>query len=180
MTTGQQQSVSTLRFMVYDRPLHPELFVIYHDHRIVKSAYEARIWITGCTHVISFYREKLSLVELMADARAELPRRGRLLELPIRGERDHDCRREGGINYMASFQVERMSPQVYARTHRELTLAGARRGLFVPFPARAARSLPPFTYIDYDAKPNELHVFAYHAFPEDLTVIRTQSIFELG
>jgi hypothetical protein len=193
MTIGQQQSVSTLRFLLYDRPLHPELFEIHHDHRIFKSAYEARIWITGCTHVISFHRDKLTLVELMADAQADLPQRGLLLELPIRGERDHDCKRAGGINYMTSFQVERMSQQVYSRTHRELAgasnpgatesgtgHAGDRRGLFVPFPSRGSRSLPPFTYIDYDAKPNELHIFAYHAFPEDLTMIRTQSIFELG
>ena len=37
-----------------------------------------------------------------------------------------------------------------------------------------------YHYIDYDAAPNSLHVFAFHAFPEDLTIIKTQSIFELG
>ena len=180
MSIGQKHNVAALRFYLYERPLHPELFDIYHDHHIVKNGYEAQVWVTGCTHLIGFYLEKFSLVELMADAHSQLPRRGLLLELPFRGERDHQCQRAEGINYMMSFQVETMSSMVYARTHHELARQGARRGLFVPFPMWMSRSLTPFTYIDYEAKPHELHVFAFHAFPEDLTIIKTQSIFELG
>jgi len=103
-----------------------------------------------------------------------------LLELPLRGEKDHECKRAEGINYMMNFQVESMSPAVYSKTHHDLARLGSRRGLLVPFPTWMARSLTPFSYIDYDAKPNELHVFAFHAFPQDLTVIKTQSIFELS
>ncbi len=181
MSIGQQQRISSLRFFLYERPLHPELFEIYHDHHIVKSGYEAQIWVTGCTHVIGFYRERFSLVELIADSGAMLPQRGRLLEVPFRGERDHELKRAEGINYMMNFQVESMSPTVFSRTHHDLARLGAERGLFVPFPMWMTHSpLTPFTFVDYDAKPNELHVFTFHAFPEDLTVIKTQSIFELG
>ena len=180
MSIGQKQTVATLRFYLYDRPLHPELFDIYHDHHVVKPSYEAQIWVTGCTHVTGFFRDKTSLVEVVADTEMALPERGRLLELPFRGERDHERKRTGGINYMMNFQVESMSPAVYSRTHHELARLGAQRGLFVPFPMWMTRSLTPFTYVDYDAKPNELHVFAFHAFPEDLTIVKTQSIFELG
>jgi len=180
MSIGQKQRLSSLRFYLYDRPLHPELFDIYQDHHIVKNGYEAQVWVTGCSHVIGFFRDRLALVELIADADAELPERGRLVELPFRGERDHECKRAEGINYMMNFQVETMSPSVYSRTHHDLARHGGRRGLFVPFPMWMANSLTPFTYIDYEAKPNELHVFAFHAFPEELTMVKTQSIFELG
>ena len=81
---------------------------------------------------------------------------------------------------MMSFQVETMSPAVYSKTHPDLARSGGRRGLFVPFPMWMTRSLTPFTYIDYEAKPNELHVCAFHAFPADLTIVKTQSIFELA
>ena len=180
MNIGQKQNVSTLRFYLYDRPLHPELFDIYHDCQVQKKTYEAQIWVTGCAHVIGFYRDRQSLVEVTADSTAMLPQRGRILELPFRGERDHECTRVGGIRYMMNFQVEPMRPAVYSKTHHELARMGARRGLFVPFPMWMARSLTPFTYIDYDAKPNELHVFTFHAFPDDLTIVKTQSIFELA
>ena len=180
MGIGQKQRLASLRFYLYDRPLHPELFDIYHDAHILKSAYEARIWVTGCSHVISFFRGRHSMVELTGDAETVLPERGRLLELPFRGERDHERKRGEGISYMMNFQVESMSPMVYSKTHHDLARQGMRRGLFVPFPMWMSRSLTPFTYIDYEAKPNELHVFSFHAFPEDLTVVKTQSIFELS
>ncbi|MHC4982834.1 MAG: DUF2617 family protein [Planctomycetota bacterium] len=180
MDIGQKQKVESLRFYLYSRPLHPELFEIYHDHHIVKAGYEAQIWVTGCTHVIGFYRGQEYLVEVTADRDTELPARGLLLEMPFRGERDHERKRTDGINYMMNFQVERMSPHVYSRTHHDLARVGAKRGLFVPFPGWMSRSLTPFTYIDYEAKPNQLHVFTFHAFPGDLAIVKTQSIFELG
>ena len=180
MGIGQKQSVSSLRFYLYDRPLHPELFEIYHDHHIVKGSYEAQIWVTGCTHVIGFFRDGAAMVEVTAEDNAMLPQRGRLLNMPFRGEKDHDRKRADGINYMMNFQVEVMSPAVYSRTHHELARVGAQRGLFVPFPTWRTRSLIPFSFIDYEARSNELHLFSFHAFPEDLTIVKTQSIFELG
>ena len=117
---------------------------------------------------------------MTASADALLPQRGVLLEMPFRGEKDHEFKRHDAINYMMNFQVEAMSPAVYSKTHHELARAGARRGLFVPFPAWRSQGLTPFTFIDFDAKPSELHVFTFHAFPEDLTIVKTQSIFELG
>ena len=188
MNIGQIQSVSALRFYLYDRPLHPELFDIHHDHHLAKGAYEAQIWVTGCSHVIGFYRSAPcpgggapAIVEVTADAKQTLPRRGLLKQMPFRHERAHECSRVDGINYMMNFQVERMSPMVYHRTHHDLARMGTRRGLFVPFPMWMSRPpLTPFTYIDYEAKPDGLHVLTFHAFPEDLTIVKTQSIFELA
>jgi len=180
MRTGQIDSVSKLRYFLYDRPVHPEFFDIYHDHRIIKPGYEAHIWATGCTHVISFFRDTSCLVELTSAEEAELPGKGLLVSLPFRGEKDHQHSRTGGINYMMNFQVESMSPAVYSKTHHELARLGSKKGLFVPFPAWMSGTLTPFTYIDYDAKPNELHIFTFHAFPHDLAVVKTQSIFELA
>lgn len=179
MSISQKQHLSTLRFYLYDRPLHPELFDIYHDHHIVKNSYEAQIWITGCTHAIGFFRPGASMVEVTAHTDVDLPQRGRLVELPFRGERDYEIKRNG-IRHIVSFQVESMSPAVYSKTHHELARLGTQRGLFVPFPMWMSHSLTPFSYIDYEAKSNDLHVFTFHAFPEDLTIVRTQSIFELA
>ncbi len=180
METGQTQCVSGMRFMVYNRALHPEFFDIYHDHRIAKSGYEAQIWVTGISHVIGFYRGRAAVSEVIAQADAMLPHRGKLLSLPFRGERDEQFDHNAGIRYMTSFQVEQTSPRLYAKIHGELLEQGSDGGLFVPFPQWAGSSLAPFTYIDYEAKVRQLHVFAYHAFPEERTLIKTQSIFELA
>ena len=92
METRQKQQACELRFIVYNRALHPELFEIHHDHRIVKARFEAQIWVTGLSHVIGFYRDDAAFCEVVADAATELPRRGRLVSLPFRGEKDQQCK----------------------------------------------------------------------------------------
>ena len=180
-TDSKQQSVSSLRFFLFDRPLHPELFRVYHDHHITTGAYEARIWVTGCSHVISFHREEAVLTQVIAEADSLLPNKGRLLELPLRGERDHHHNHTEQINYMMNFQLESMSRNVYSKTHHDLANQGVHSGIFVPLSDwRTQDNLTPFTFIDFQAKPKELHLFTYHAFPEELKMVRTQSIFEAG
>ena len=73
-----------------------------------------------------------------------------------------------------------MSQAVYHKTHHDLARRRGKRGLFVPFPQWMYNDMTPFTYISYDAKPNEVHILTFHAFPEALTILKTQSIFELG
>ena len=180
MSISEKQRLDRLRYYLYDRPLHPELFDIHHDHRIVQSGYEARIWVTGCSHVVSFFLADSSLVELTADADSELPHRGLLVHMPLRGEKDHHCRVAGDIDYMMNFQVETMSPAVYAKTQEDLTRQADRHGIFVPFPSWCNGSLAAFSYVDYEARPDRLHVFTFHSLPQDLTFVRTQSIFELA
>ncbi len=180
MSTGQKQSLAALRFKLYDRPLHPELFDIYHDHHVFREQYEAQIWVTGCAHAIGFYRDDASLVETLAESEAPLPDRGMLVDLPVRGEREHERRRTRQIGYMMNLQVESMSPEVYAKTHEDLSRIGQKRGLFVPFPMWASDSRTPFTFIDYEAKPDQLHVLSFQAFPDELTLVKSQSIFELS
>lgn len=179
MTIGQKQCVSDLRFLVYNRPLHPELFQIHHDHRIVKDKYEAQIWVTGLSHVIGFHRGAATITEAIGETSAMLPHRGKLMSLPFRGERDEEIDHAGGIHYLTSFQVERMSPRLYAKVHGDLAEGGAGRFIFVAFPQWATNGLTPFTRIDYEPKIGQLHVFAYHAFPEETTLVKTQSIFEI-
>jgi hypothetical protein len=181
MSIGQIQRLESLWFYLFERPLHPELFEIYDNVRLHKGAYEADIWVTGCTHVISFHRGEHSLVEVVAgESETPLPERGLALSLPFRGEKDHEQKRLDGINYMMNFQSETMSPAVYRKTHHELARRGNKAGLFVPFPQWRCNDLTPFTYISYDARPNDLHTMAFHAFPEAMTIVKTQSIFELG
>ena len=169
-----------MRYYLYERPLHPELFDIHMSDRIVRKNFEAQIWVTGCSHVVSLYHDGLSLVEAVADLNGELPAGGRLIELPLRGEKDRQMLHEGKVRYMMSFQVESMSEKVYAATHHDLARQGAKRGMFVPFPMWMTNPpLTPFSYIDFEAAPRRLHVFAFHAFPDDLTLIKVQSIFEL-
>ncbi len=179
MSIGQQQVVGSLRYYLYDHPLHPELFDISHAEVVQKRHYSARLWVTGCRHVISFTVGDQTVTEVLADADAELPCRGQMASLPLRGEKDREAT-VGDIRYMMNFQLELMSDRVYGTIHDELAHMGKARGLFMDFPTWMQRPpLVPFSFLDYEANAKHLHIFAYHAFPEDLTLVKIQSIFEV-
>jgi hypothetical protein len=179
MPIDQQQRVGGLRFLLYSRALHPELFRIYHQDALVKRHYEAQVWVTGLSHVVGFFHARAAMTEVIARADEGLPERGRLLTMAMRGSRDRKVDHINGIRFLTSVQVEKMSERLFARTHAELYAQASRNGIFVLFPEWAGGGLAPFSYVDYDAKVRHLHVFAYHAFPDELAIIKTQSIFEL-
>lgn len=52
--------------------------------------------------------------------------------------------------------------------------------MFQSFDEWEYEGLSPFTFVDLEAREREFHVHAYHAFPEELTLLKTQSIFEVA
>lgn len=180
MALGQRQTVDSLNLLVYNRPLHPELFDIYHRHVIDEPAFDADIWITGCSHLVGFHAGGQTICEVMVENDDLMPERGLVASFRCRGERQHEYKPSEGMQYLMTFQVEQMSEKLFAQTHGDLLKAGEKRGVLVPFPQWQMTSEHiPFCYLDYHVKPKSLHVFAYHAFPDERTVVKTQSIFEL-
>ena len=39
--------------------------------------------------------------------------------------------------------------------------------------------MKPFTFIDFEARDRELHLHTFIAFPEEATLLKVQSIFEV-
>jgi len=176
---GQKQSVEELKLVVYSRALHPELFEIHHDHQISQRYYDAEIWITGCSHMVGFYAPGDTLTEVMAGMEDELPERGLVASFRCRGEKEHEHHSDTGLHYQMTMRVEAMSEKLYRQTHLDLVRAGEKHGLLVPLPQWRSGDLTPFCYVDYRARADSLDVFAYHAFPDELTIVKTQSIFEI-
>lgn len=171
-------AVGQLNFFLYDRGLHPELFRIDRNQHFYQPFYQASIWIAGLAHVVTVHATRWSLTELVSAPSDLLPQRGLLANFPFRGERDHSVDFSNGRHYIMSSQVEQMSEHLFRATYKDLVRTARRRGLFVSFRRWAVNGLAPFTYIDYEARQGELHIHAFHAFPEELTLLKTQSIFE--
>ncbi len=170
--------VGQLVFSVYQRPLHPELFNIYAKRYLKTDNYEAIIWVTGCSHVVSVFAEDLCLSEVISDPDQMLPKRGLIDRFQFRGQRNHKCTLSRGLSYMTDFQVEKMSPNLYRQSHTDLGKFARNRGIFVNFPQLAIGGLEPFSYIDFEARKDELHIHTFHAFPEQVTIVKTQSLYD--
>ena len=171
-------AVEELAFSLFQRPLHPELFQLYAKRRLRTDKYEADIWVTGCTHVISVYSSDVFLTEVVSAPGQMLPHRGLIERFQFRGPRTHKCTLSRGVNYMTDFQVEKMSPTVYRQSHTDLERFAQSRGVFVNFPDLETAGLQPFCYIDFEARRTELHVHTFAGYPDQITMIRTQSLFD--
>lgn len=181
MERGQtKQRVDDLQFCLYQRALHPELFHIDLVKRITQARYQAEIWVTGLAHVVTVQMGDLILTEVITEENELLPKMGLATAFRFRGERDHAQAFGDDVKYILSTQVERMTPQLFPATHRDYVHYAQDRGLYVAFDEWTHEGLAPFTFLDYDARDHEFHVHAYHAFPDENTLLKTQSIFEVG
>ena len=168
--------ISELSFSLYQRSLHPELFNIYAKRRLKTAKYEAQIWATGSSHVVSVSSRGMCLTELISMPGQPLPKRGLVERFQFRGQKNHKCTLSRGLSYMTDFQVEKMSTNLYRQSHIDLERFARNRGLFVKYPMLATTGLEPFSYIDFEARDNELHIHAFHAYPDQITIIKTQSL----
>lgn len=171
-------AVSELSFSLYQRPLHPELFNIYSKRHLKTEKYETFIWATGCSHVATVCAKGMFLTELISIPGQLLPKKGLVEKFRFKGRKNHKCTAGRGLNYMTDFQVEKMSPNLYRQSHTDLEKFSRNRGVFINFPQSAVAGLEPFSYIDFEARKNELHIHAFHAYPEQVTIIKTQSLFD--
>jgi hypothetical protein len=170
--------VEDLQLCLYQRALHPELFQIHRVKRIEQPRYQVEIWVLGLAHVVTMQSGNQILTELITEENELLPKSGLATSFRFRGERDHAQSFET-MKYILSTQVERLTSQLFPATHRDYMHYAQNRGVLVPFNEWSHGGLPPFSFIDFDARDHEFHVHAFHAFPEELTLLKTQSIFEI-
>jgi hypothetical protein len=175
------QRVTDLKFVLYRRPLHPELFHIHQSRHLERFAYQADIWVMGLSHVVSVQSAGRCVTEVTADDIEVLPQNGMVTSFQFRGERDHAETFDDGMHYILSTQVERMSQNLFHASHRDLLNYASTRGMLIRFDDWAeGGTLVPFTFVDFEARDKELHVQSFHAFPADFTILKTQSIIEVG
>ncbi len=170
--------VAELVFQLYGRNLHPELFQVYTSRSVKRGDYEAVVSITSAGHVVTWRYQGITLTEVAASAQHPLPQKRRLLSCRLRGERSDgvDCR--GGARYRMSFQLETVAPQVFWTFQEELSLDSVKNGLLHRFDSSGRMALGAMSYINVETRNRSLSVQAFHTFPDDYAIVKSQSLFE--
>ncbi|MHB1034250.1 MAG: DUF2617 family protein [Pirellulales bacterium] len=170
--------VAELVFQLYGRALHPELFQVYSSRTVRRGQYQATIDITSAGHVVTWRYQGLTLTEVAASAHHPLPQRRRLLSHKLIGERSDrlDCH---GVSYQVSFQLEPVDPEVFWTFQHELSLDGQRQGMLHRFNSSGRMALGAMSYINVETRNRSLLVQAFHTFPDDYAIVKSQSLFEL-
>ena len=171
--------VAELVFQLYGRALHPELFQVHATRTVKRGDYEATINITSAGHVVSWRYQGLTLTEVATSAHHPLPQKRRLVSYKLKGEgSDHvECR--GGARYHVNFQLEPVEPEVFWTFQQELAHDGERQGMLYRFDSSGRMALGALSYINLEARNRSLLVQAFHTFPDDYAIVKSQSLFEI-
>jgi hypothetical protein len=159
-----------LVFQLFGRPLHPELFAPCRSRAFDRGSYAGTVTITGSGHVVTWQHGGLMLTEVATGVGEPLPQRRRLLSHRI----------GSGATYQTCFQLESIAPELFWSFQEELVAAGSRRGLLHRFEAGGRLSLGAISWIDVETRPRSLSVQAFHTFPDDLAIVKSQSLFEVS
>ena len=176
--------VAELAFHVYGRPLHPELFVVHQSTSVKRGDYQAKIDITNAGHVVTWRCAGLTLTEVACSAHHPLPQRRRLISYRLKGQRTDSIHCRGGVLYQVSFQLEPVEPEVFWNFQQELATlrldtGGQRRGMLHRFDSSGRMALGALSYINVESRNRTLLVQAFHTFPDDYAIVKSQSMFQL-
>jgi hypothetical protein len=171
--------VAELVFQVYGRPLHPELFEVYSTRTVKRADYEARVEITSAGHVVTWRRDGMTLTEVCTSAHHPLPERRRLMWHRLKGERSDSVECRGGIRYQVSFALEPVEPEVFWTFQEELSDDEHRQGMFHKFDSSGRMALGAISYINVETRTRSLLVQAFHTFPDDYAIVKSQSLFQI-
>jgi hypothetical protein len=178
MSVYLRPRVSELVFQLYARPLHPELFDILSVRKVRRDGYDLTVRITRTGHVISWENRDVHLTEVAAANDEPLPEKRRLLSCRLRSEHSETLRCAHGVGYQMSFQVEVLPPEIFLHIHDEILADGSKRGLLHNFQPHHRLSLSPLGFVIVEARAGCLFLSSFHTFPDEHTVVKTQSLIE--
>ncbi len=174
-----QSRVADLTFQVFGRNLHPDWFGVRAHRRVTVDGWLADLRIINGGHAILWRTGNIRLAEILAGPSTLLPEPGLLFHSPIRHERAAVLRPGVGIEYQTCFEVERVDPEVFDHLCDEMTLDNHRDRLFHRF-ADANRMAPSaISHLAFESRAKGLLVHAFHSFPAERAIVRTQSLFEI-
>lgn len=171
--------VASLVFRLFCRTVHPELLDVYAGTSVEQGAYSVQLKICDAGHMVTFRHDGRTLCEIATSLERPLPHHRQVIARRLRGHRNESVEHDGGILYHVSFQVEQLEPDVFLQYHEELLLDAARARLAHRFSPTSRLSPAPLSVIQTEERPRSLLVHAFHTFPDNLAIVKTQSLFEV-
>jgi hypothetical protein len=170
--------VADLAFQVLGRSVHPDWFAVRAHRRVAQEGWEADLRIIEGGHAVVFRCGPLRLTEVLSGPETLLPEPGLLFHSPLSHERTTTLRPGPGVEYQTCFEVERVDPEIFAHLSDEMTLDASAGRLFHRFAPVDRMAPAPVTHLRFEARVRGLTVHAFHTFPDERAIVRTQSLFE--
>jgi hypothetical protein len=171
--------IAELVFQLYGRVLHPELFQVFKTQEVERGDYSAKVQITSAGHVVTWRYQGITLSEVATSAQHPLPQRRRLLSYPLKGDQSDEVEIRGGVSYQTTFQLEQVPTDVFWTFQQELTADGQKKGMLSTFNSSGRMAMGALSYIHVETRARSMLLQAFHTFPDDQAIVKSQSLFKL-
>lgn len=170
--------ISDLVFQVFGRPLHPELFDVLATRQVHRDGNVITVRITRTGHVATWQIGDVFVTEVAGSSEDPLPCH-RLLDYRLRSEHVGSYKVSRNVQYQMSFQVETLPADIFLHVHDEILADGARRGFLHNFQPHHRLAVAPLGFVSLEGKPGCLVLHAFHTFPDERTIVKSQSLIEI-
>jgi hypothetical protein len=137
------------------------------------------VQITNAGHVVSWQYDGLTLTEVAAAAHHPLPQRRRLMSHRLKGACSDRLECRGGVTYQVQFSLDTVERETFWTYQKELISAVPSDGLIVSFESNGRLGPGAISYVNIESRNCTFKVQAFHTFPDDLAIVRSQSVFTL-
>lgn len=171
-------AVARIQFAAYARPVHPELFELLASRTIHHPDFYLSVWLTPTGHVLSWNDGRHYLTEVTMQTDREQPRCGCIVREAFGHERSVLRSLGRDMRYQSTFQMEPLTPEVFDLIQSEIRCDGRKRGLFLGISSEDPLEQEPLSHLTAEYRPGCLFLTAFHTFPEERVILKTQSLIE--
>lgn len=162
----------------FERPIHPELFESTVQSTLTFGGNRARLRVGHTGHLLEFQTDEATITEVATTRHEDLPLHRKLIERRLIGYRTHMLDL-ASVRYHCSYQLEHVPLEVYLQLHREFETDAQNATLSLTIPGSSPQSPECISLLKCDVLQEGLVVHAFHTFPDNAAVLRTQTLFEL-
>jgi len=174
-----RQRVADLNFYLFEGIVHPELFAIHHGRSFQREDFRADVWLVDSGHVVSVGNPRGGITEIVCPSREDLPWHRLLHTVPIGRRREDTFSCLGAFVYHTSYSREALPKSLFEAEYAAYLSRGGADRLVVQFETGADQDLDPFVLLEVEAVNRHLSVQAVHAFPDERTLVKVQSLIEM-
>lgn len=171
--------IAELSLTLFGRALHPELFETHKKFEVLRSNYFAKLEITNSGHVFYFENALTKITEVTASSQHPLPTSRLIESKPFNGGYQESNETRGTVNYHSEFQIEKIAPEMFWRLQNELSKSSQQHGIMHSFDSSGRIPIGGISYLHTVAREKSFEVKAFHTFPDDQAIVKTQTRFQI-
>lgn len=177
---ANSQKVTEKRVVIMTQALDADWFVGRRHRRLhLFDDWRADVWIHDSGHAVIFSNRRMAMTEILSSQELELPV-DRVVWQRVPTSEDFATIQPGGsLQYQFNYELETTEPSIFRYLTQEMLVRPSPNDLVWQEIGSNRWTGSPLIRVHVSATSKFLAVQSFHTFPQELSILRTQSLFEI-